>query len=357
MQHAEAASPEMKDGTYSPRAEQEPESVEASSPTAPADVIQAAFEGSPSANLPFSTPAEEAAATKLHPDIARHATPESAQDEQSLSQPMIEAPDAQTHNLQSLPLEAVWAVETVRQPQSRSTFPPVPNESDKPVFTREEIDRPGESASADQTAVQRAAWRDEIVRNTLQDVHTAQATGSGIELIPPRRPRPVPAPAGSSETVIESSRPPAEAAQSAMQRQVDTSPGNEIVEPGVVPTEIGPLPGDLWNLVGAPTPPVTNAAPQGRPALNEISRWEEQSPVTGADPAASPLGQSGQAQVVQRQVASPATAEPGSAAPPAGEAASEKQTGDDMDIEELARQVYNELKHRLGLEWERLHRR
>jgi hypothetical protein len=353
MQHAEAASPEMKDGTYSPRAEQEPESVEASSPTAPADVIQAAFEGSPSANLPFSTPEEEAAATKLHPDIARHATPESAQDEQSLSPPMIAAPDAQTHNLQSLPLEAVWAVETVRQPQSRSTFPPVPNESDKPVFTREEIDRPGESASADQTAVQRAAWRDSC-RNTLQD-DTAQATGSGIELIPPRR-RDRSLLAGSSETVRKL-RPPAEAAQSAMQRQVDTSPGNESVEPGVVPTEIGPLPGDLWNLVGAPTPPVTNAAPQGRPALNEISRWEEQSPVTGADPAASPLSQSGQAQVVQRQVASPATAEPGSAAPPAGEAASEKQTGDDMDIEELARQVYNELKHRLGLEWERLHRR
>jgi hypothetical protein len=66
---------------------------------------------------------------------------------------------------------------------------------------------------------------------------------------------------------------------------------------------------------------------------------------------------------VQRQVASAANAataatpEPESTPPAPGKDAVEGATDEDVNIEELARQVYTELKHRLGLEWERLRRR
>jgi len=272
----------------------------------------------------------------------------------SLSRPVVEAPDTHTPDLQALPLEAVWAVETARQPQS--TFSPIPDESDRHIFGGEDIERPGERTNTDQTSVQRTALRDDIVRSALQDVHTAQATDSGIEFIPPRRPRPVSHPAGSYAPVREKVDPPAETAQATVQRQADSSPQNEIVEPGVVPTEIGPLPEDLWKLVGAESPLVRKEAPQERPASGNASKWKQQLSLNNASLPASPLGQTGQAAVVQRQVTPPAGLEPTSAPAAVGEEAVGEQAGEEMDIEELARQVYSELRHRLELEWERLRR-
>jgi hypothetical protein len=128
-------------------------------------------------------------------------------------------------------------------------------------------------------------------------------------------------------------------------------------EPGLVPTEIGPLPEDLWNLVGAPTPPVTNAAPTKRPASGEVLKLEEQSSLNSASFPASQPGQTGQSPLVQRQANPPEGAAPASSPPATGKGTVEEQAGEDINIEELARQVYSELKHRLGLEWERLRRR
>jgi hypothetical protein len=271
----------------------------------------------------------------------------------SVSQPMMEAPDTEPANLQLLPLEAVWAVETKRQPPG--TFLPAPVESDNPISSAEEKNRSVENA-LNQNSVQRTVAQDQIVRNALQDVQPASASQSGIEFIPPRRPRPVPASAGSNIVARENVPPPAEQpSQGVLQRQADTSRRSKTAKPGVVPTEIGPLPEDLWSLVGAESPVERIERPQEPPAPIETSKWEQSSTSTGLP--ASPSGPVSLAPVVQRQVARGATAGPASAPPSAGGDDSEKQTGQDVNIEELARQVYSELKHRLGLEWERLRRR
>lgn len=331
------------------------------SSAAPARIIQAAGKSSPPNLLPASPLADETALTKPADNLLSDETGESSGTEQPdrhVSQPEMEPPETVTA-LQPLPLEAVWAVETLREP--RNPNPPTLEESQEEIPGEEEIDRKAKNAHAEQSSVQRSVAPDLIVRSALQDVQPAQASDSGIEFIPPRRPRPPSPAAGANTPVAENSAKPANISvpMNALQRQVETGSENETAKPGMVPTEIGPLPEDLWNLVGEATPAAGNMvdASQESPSSGETSIGAMPAQVRNTAPAPSSPGPAAQAPLVQRQVASDASAEAESATPDAGKDAVGEQANEEVNIEELARQVYSELKHRLGLEWERLHRR
>jgi len=144
----------------------------------------------------------------------------------------------------------------------------------------------------------------------------------------------------------------------------------EAGEEEMVETAIGPLPADLWGLIGE-RPPARPAEPslaaageplvQRQPATRpepEISRREEATrPERRAARGAPDVRTSAEA-VLQRAAAESTGAE--SAPPPpseqaAGGAAAANAGGVNMD--ELAMKVYGEVKRRLSVEWERLRRR
>lgn len=234
------------------------------------------------------------------------------------------------------PLEAVWEVER------RSPQPEMPAAVQR---------QPVQSEPSEET---------EAVRALLSGVRSGRPSDSGIELVLPRRPRPAvrrepaPAPAaarrkpakrreekelageGEGEAVT---RPPGpadtpEGTDAIRQEMVSSEPADvspaQAPAPGppLVETEIGPLPGDLWELIGKEPPapeqvaPAPVAAVQRRPA------------------------EAGAAAPVEDVVDDAAPEE----APPAAVAAGESE----IDVDELARQVYAQLKRRLVVEWERL---
>ena len=117
-------------------------------------------------------------------------------------------------------------------------------------------------------------------------------------------------------------------------------------------TEIGPLPVDLWELIGE-SPPAVRPQPMqtASPAASGMPvQRESLAPQNGKKIPEAPAG------FVQRQV------EPGAAVSQgaSGAADSASQAGQpqaEIDMDELARRVYGEVKKRLALEWERMRRR
>lgn len=265
-----------------------------------------------------------------------------------------ESSDPGAPELQALPLEAVWAVQTTRHPQSKSSV--LPNERTKPVLSGEEIESSGESAQVVALSREDAESHD-VVKSVLQGVHTSESTNSEIEFIPPLRPRPARSQREPGTLAEENIAPLTEQPHSSVQRQVDVDLREEIGGSGLVATEIGPLPKDLWNLVGA-RPPVGKE--ESSPAVSgsiAAAVPEAQRSHLGEAHSTTPLNVTSQRPLVQRQSASPPTSEQADApATPEG-ARDEEQAGEEMDIEELARKVYSELRYRLELEWERLRRR
>jgi hypothetical protein len=139
---------------------------------------------------------------------------------------------------------------------------------------------------------------------------TAVRSASGVEFIPPRGPRPVPAPRLQTEpSPLRGAAPASE-------------------EP--VPTEIGELPADLWQLLGRHSPEPENA--QGkRDQANRSTR----------------------PQIPDLQLRAPETApiQLAAAAEPDSEGTDERTGG--PDVEALARKVYSQLRKRLYVEAER----
>lgn len=199
------------------------------------------------------------------------------------------------------------------------------------------------------------------VKQVMRQVAAAKPTDSSVELILPRRQRPTlpprtPAPAAppvqtQRESNGGSSKPPAAPPQA------------------FVPTEIGPLPGDLWEILGAPTPAAAPAATAPAPAaptqtsvMRAIAAAESQPP--------QPTFRNGDgphAEAIQRAESAPeqsrptSTATAGSGVPSRTATAQEGQSGQgteggeqgEVNVDELARQVYHEVRRRLSVEWER----
>ena len=245
-------------------------------------------------------------------------------------------------------LEDVWPVQRKESAPARETDLPL-----EPVLVEEPMRHEKPEAPK--------------VEQVMRQVAAAKPSDSSVELILPRRQRPT---------------PPA----SPVQRQPENKGnGNGTRTPpqAFVPTEIGPLPGDLWNILGQPTPTmagVAEAPPVSsgtQPAIMRAIAAAEQSTTTIAPPTyttyAPQRAVNGGPPPIQRvegeQTAASNQAQPttvatvGSGVPPVtgnapggepGAASQEKAEGaGEVNVEELARQVYSEVKRRLSVEWER----
>jgi hypothetical protein len=196
--------------------------------------------------------------------------------------------------LQAMPLEAVWPVERVEQPQ---------------VVRRSEIP---------------------------------------IEYIPPRHPRP-PAPVEEPDSQTSPGHQPLETTDHTDEKAPAPAPP-PVSESRSIETEIGPLPADLWHLIGQEPPRQASAE------IQPPDSFEAAPARTTAAVASLPLG--ARAPVIQRQEESrTAPAEPGLPESEAGAAASATSSSEEVDVDELARRVYREVKRRMSLEWERMRKR
>jgi hypothetical protein len=297
--------------------------------------------------------------------------------------------------VQAMPLQAAWPVEAVAQP---TPYRSAAEGSRPPLVQRR---------SAEELA------SDDNVRSILETVTAGQKSDSSIELVLPRRPRPAPvstgvaAPRPAAEPVgaaplaqrmplpeVETAEQPAptfaplqpfeaqgEAAEGVVggpaaptyqpvpapvtavplpvQREVEAPAGPAPATPHMVPTEIGDLPSDLWQLLGTTPPaPVANA-PTGNGSAVQRQVTAAPRPAAPMTAAAMAGGSLIAAPVVQRaetaatQTAAPPTATPAPAATEAAEGEGEGEKKSEVDIDELSRQVMQVLRRRLAVEWER----
>jgi hypothetical protein len=249
--------------------------------------------------------------------------------------------------------------------------------------------------SAEETA------SDDNVRSILETVTAGQKSDSSIELVLPRRPRPAglppvaaPRPAAEPPAAPPVQRMPLREATTQAEQPypafvpgqpsegfepsegVDSGPAATAYQPALaaatppvvqraaappatptpamphmVPTEIGELPSDLWQLLGATPPAPAASAPAGNGAMLQRQVTAAPQPATPA-----PTRQYISPAVVQRAETTAATAaraEPAATtrAPAEGEGEGEKKS--EVDVDELSRQVLQVIRRRLAVEWER----
>jgi len=162
----------------------------------------------------------------------------------------------------------------------------------------------------------------------------------------------------------------------------------DTIEPETIPTEIGPLPSDLWELIGH-APPSQTADHHRMPGISSrteavIPYQKETSDSQYSEPKSSddhPINQENTIaqrtvetvvstlspskpsisdesfiqvpEIIQRQSESaPETAS--TARDDSESSTSAPQPGDQIDVDMLARQVYVEIKRRISIEWERM---
>ena len=284
--------------------------------------------------------------------------------------------------LQPLPLEAVLPVQ--RQETEPPALPPsqevqLPNGLVLTELSRTTTPPPGEPL------LQRALEEEQPLRQILQDVATDQQSSAAVEFVLPRRPRPVPTPAPRPPQVQTK---PAEAASgsdmAAPPVHGSTSAEPEEAEPQMIQTEIGALPSDLWTLIGQqppspPLPPAGTTTSDAAPLVQRAIAAAEEPPAVPA-PAGTPA--TPQPPTTQRAIATaeapattmdvraPSATQPiidilpplavqrspinGTSSTAAPQSASEDTpAAPPVDISELSRQVYAEIKRRIAIEWER----
>jgi hypothetical protein len=241
----------------------------------------------------------------------------------------------------------------------------------------------------------------------------------------PEAPGKLPVPTHASPgdvSTVQKSRPsqtfqaPPDAPLASIQRQLNpqavdegASIGARLADPAFILTELGPLPADLWDLLGQPRPapemhkPLsgvpTQLAESGVPDQRQggkntpgTGRWVETLPASQAPVqrafyaetaapswlAPEPGRKTGPAGVLTRNAETPLPSPSGAAPAPAfeqiqrepieiGEVPPPVQTephgsgtgtgqGGEVNLDELARRVYTDVRARLAVEWERLRR-
>ncbi len=314
--------------------------------------------------------------------VPRPVVPAAVEPLPSHFEPLLGAPNAP---LPGASLEAVWPVQ--RFPDTAISPKPVPPD----------VPAAGEAPEV--------LPHNEHVGQILQSVASGLPSDSLVELVTPRKPRPA---SERKETLPvqrqESPEAPRPTVQTESATVIAPPPGETLlreaapVRPDVKPvqTEIGPLPSDLWGLIGQPQPeaaqpsvppaqvlPVRQSAlqrhvtenepvqrelarPAAPPATPQVPSPEERPsaeqpeevdvPETGAyyEAVIYPSGTAdaeGPANVVQRAVEiSEITSE---VEPPSSGG---EQAGPGPNVEELAQRVYSEIRRRLSVEFERWRR-
>ena len=218
----------------------------------------------------------------------------------------------------------------------------------------------------------------EQTRKILDDVPPTGPTDSTVELILPRRPRP--ARAAPTETT---ERPD-------IHRKDDPAAGpQERLSPQMVQTEIGPLPGDLWELLERPAAggpaaelpetmdnrvieqPVTEDCPESiqktadtevdmstviadrKPSLSRAPQAMRKDAAVVETAPARKATESSRKTAVQTPPQVQRLEAPDDAAVPEQETGSAERQEAEVDIDLLARQVFANIKRRLAIEWER----
>ena len=306
------------------------------------------------------------------------------------SEPENASDEGPTDNLDKLednisihpsPLQSVWPVleKAARSEFRETTQPSSPSQTDA-------------AYAYNRTALSQDFGQ---IQSRLEKVRTTPSDSS-IEYIPPRRPRP--------SSLAEQPTKPADLVQRQLEdKNLDTQPVQPAAEnrpfdstsavgatqlsssvdqeahtqvpehkrpiipaqpvqrfkdesgsPGMVGTEFGDLPADLWQLIGE-KPPAHLAAPPETiqtPVLSGPKQMHSSSTQVMRSPVGSSSGQdesqSPQAQTIQRQTEQSTAST--QAAPGTEPAPREDQ---EVDIQELAKKVYSEIKQKLTLEWER----
>jgi len=325
-------------------------------------------------------------------------------------QAAVGSPNAadETTELHALPLDTLWPVQ--RQPEPALA----------PVSTPSAVVA---SAALPAGAGSRPVHQG-VLEQTLAHVATEQPTDSRVEVVAPRRPRPLPSPLSASARLPEQTAADAtfplfagasvDSEMSAVQQQPYSSfQGEPQRLSTAIPTDIGPLPSDLWALIGqqppssiaqslpaepmhplpvqaalrhaatnpllsslpaAATPIATGAVLQRsptRPTASVLLPGVEEEPANAhvnsvnalsmAPPSAPPLVHEALSTAtwpIQRQAA-PGDGVPREATADARQPEREAEGGDTevergppVDVDALARQVYVHLKQRLRLEQE-----
>ena len=283
--------------------------------------------------------------------------------------------DQKSQVIQPLPLEDAWPVQRQTSPlmqeEKQAAFSNESQDADDDYIVDDEHINASENMAAPLEILGQEEHAQ--VREALREVSPGKPTDSPVEVITPRRQRP------TREKDL-GKEPEEKAAPGAYDQRpskpeletIATAPGNEmpgkdfenvsdrvlmasedVAGKGHLMTEIGPLPVDLWELIGEspqtaqPQPMQTaSPAPSGQPVQRESLALQN-----GKKMPEAPTG------FVQRQ-AEPGAAVSSGASGAAG--AAESQAGQpqaEIDMDELARRVYGEVKKRLALEWERMRRR
>jgi hypothetical protein len=263
-------------------------------------------------------------------------------------------PVATVHPLEQPPLQlqSAWNVQRMDV-----THSPVQEASRRPVVEADRADS-GERLSgnfksmADQPSYAPASPTSILETDSLIEPEApalpadpAPAAGRPAEILAPSRPRPP-----------QANLPPAGAS---IQRQYQAPQMMENPDESRVSTVIGPLPADLWRLLGQ-KPPAATATPQ----VEAGTASGQKQPETPADsnhkspPHAAVEGpvnhQSSSSETVQRQPLDHPLPLPASQQEKSSSTHGEKNKHQEADLDDLARRVYAEVKRRLTTEWERM---
>jgi hypothetical protein len=258
------------------------------------------------------------------------------------------------------PLDSAPAFSAQRDPADDRFLPAYPDLEDS---VEAHISSDGESEGA--------ALQSELAtqRLPLQAVWPVQQTeATPIETIQPRQPRPVAPPSlslmrkasGASETAARQNGPVQEG------RGIEPEASQAVAEPDLVETEIGPLPADLWRLLGHTPPkhttphmPDVASAPPSAHDGTILRRAASGTLQPRPEPS---LAQGATSLIVQREALPPTQPDRANASPTASTAEQvevgpmEPGSTQTLNIDELARRVYAEVRRRLAVEWERVRR-
>ncbi len=268
---------------------------------------------------------------------------------------------------QPIPLEQAWPVEsTISTPAVQTMRANIPMEN---VGEIPKQVPPAETVQNQQN----------VINQILEEVSPAQPTDSSIEIIPPRQPRPIPA---IQKPIISKKETDNISPDLAGNRPTEIPETNiDQVESGnhikkTIPTEIGPLPADLWHLIGE-KPPLTEINKsqmdsghlqkpfnisksqneiENQPLSENYSPNQPSFPVLPESsrtiPQPTAIATSLMTAPIQRQAETAPATSPSQATGSSAEEG-EDEGKKDQELKELARKVYLEVRKRIFLENER----
>lgn len=258
-------------------------------------------------------------------------------------------PVAKEPLLADTPLQAVWPVQTVQRTEAPAVTPPPAPASPFPTPTEPPVRPP--------------TPQDFWVEERLAAVPPGMPTDSSVPLLRPRRPRPSRLTVSGADTPAlmaemgATARP--EPGQVAVSPTIQRQPESEV---GLVPTEIGALPPDLWTLIGQQPPVAVATETQAPPGNQTVMAKRDVEGATATFTASAQteapipdvvtvpaLDFSDYIQLEEGgEASSPAAAPDGG-----GEETEEKKEDEEVDINELARQVYAHIRQQLTIDRER----